>query len=112
MQWGPERIELEQKIKKLQATCEIVWPDYSPDDLEQEIRVPLRLKGCRVLPCNDSWGCPLVNQYPPQWMCNRLLLRRIDLFYKWASLFMGICQETTLKIAGFSLSETSGMPFG
>ncbi len=34
VEWGPEKIELEEKFKKLQTTCELVWPDVSPDDLE------------------------------------------------------------------------------
>jgi hypothetical protein len=34
VEWGPEKIELEKKFKKLQTTCELVWPDVSPDDLE------------------------------------------------------------------------------
>jgi hypothetical protein len=33
-EWGPEKIEVEKKLKKLQTTCELVWPDISPDDLE------------------------------------------------------------------------------
>jgi hypothetical protein len=34
VEWGPEKIELENKFKQLQTTCELVWPDVSPDDLE------------------------------------------------------------------------------
>jgi hypothetical protein len=34
VEWGPEKIELEKKLKELQSSCEIVWPEYSPDDLE------------------------------------------------------------------------------
>lgn len=34
VEWGPEKIELDKKFKQLQTTCELVWPDVSPDDLE------------------------------------------------------------------------------
>ena len=34
VQWGSEKIVLDKEIKELQAACELVWPDYSPDDLE------------------------------------------------------------------------------
>jgi hypothetical protein len=34
VEWGPEKIALEERLRKLQTTCELVWPDVSPDDLE------------------------------------------------------------------------------
>jgi hypothetical protein len=34
VEWGPEKIELEKKFRQLQTSCELVWPDVSPDDLE------------------------------------------------------------------------------
>ena len=34
VEWGPEKVELEKKVKELQTSCELVWPDVSPDDLE------------------------------------------------------------------------------
>ena len=32
--WGPEKIELEKRIRDLESKCDMIWADLSPDDLE------------------------------------------------------------------------------
>jgi hypothetical protein len=34
VEWGPEKVELEKKFAQLRTSCELMWPDVSPDDLE------------------------------------------------------------------------------
>jgi hypothetical protein len=32
--WGPEKIDLEKRIRHLESKCDMIWAELSPDDLE------------------------------------------------------------------------------